>query len=149
MTVTIGTAASHFVPRYGSPAFECNGAQMRAQCRHLATVVTISGAIDATNVDRVSQYSRRFILADTPIVLDLSGVNSFCAQGAAFLYALDDECRAAGIEWVLVASDAVEHELADEGLLPTTGSVPEALHFFADAIASRRRLLLPLLTKTA
>jgi len=32
---------------------------------------------------------------------------------------------------------------------PTTATVHEALHNFADATTARRRLLLPLLTKTA
>jgi hypothetical protein len=55
-------ANSDITPRYGRPTFDRSGAQVRAQCRHLATVVTISGAINAMNIDRVGEYSRRFIL---------------------------------------------------------------------------------------
>jgi hypothetical protein len=40
----------------------------------------------------------------------------------------------------------VTHE---ESSFPVFGSVHEALHHFADASSARRRLLLPLLTKTA
>ena len=37
--------------RYGNPAVECDGAELRAQCRHLAMVVTVSGVIDDDNFD--------------------------------------------------------------------------------------------------
>jgi anti-anti-sigma factor len=152
MTESIDTAGSSFTPRYGSPAIDCGGAQVRAQCRHLATVVTVSGAIDAMNVERVSEYARHFVLPDKPIVLDLSGVDCLASQGIRLLYRIDDDCRAAGIEWALIASPAVSRVLRitnDEGVFPGVGSVHEALHYFADAISARRRLLMPLLHKSA
>jgi len=132
--------------------FDCSGALVRAQCRHLATVVTVNGAIDAMNVDQVSEYCGRFVLPDKPIVLDLSGVECLAAQGIRFLYRIDDACRAAGVEWALIASPAVTRVLSitrDECAFPVAESVREALHCFADLISARRRLLLPLLTKTA
>jgi anti-anti-sigma factor len=132
--------------------FDCGGAQIRAQCRHLATVVTVNGAIDALNIDRVSEYSRHFILADRPFVLDLTGVQCLAAQGIHFLCRVDDDCRVAGVEWALIASPAVVRLLEithDEAAFPAADSVREALHRFADEISARRRLLLPLLTKTA
>lgn len=152
MTESIDTAASFASPRCATATFDCVGAHVRAQWRHLATVVTISGAIDALNIDRVSEYSRHFVLPDQPIVLDMSGVDCLAAQGIRLLYRIDEDCRAAGVEWVLVASPAVSRLLAvtgDEDEFPVVGSVPEALHYFADAISARRRMLMPLLTKTA
>jgi anti-anti-sigma regulatory factor len=115
-------------------------------------VVTISGEIDAMNVDRVSQYSRRFILPDKPLVVDLSRVGCLAAQGICLLDRIDGDCRTAGVEWALIPSPAVTRILRSthrEDDLPTADSVHEALHHFADAISARRRLLLPLLTKTA
>jgi anti-anti-sigma factor len=152
MTVPIGKATSEVVFRRGNPPLDCDGALISAQCRHLATVVTISGAIDAMNIDRVAEYSRRFVRADNRLVLDLSGVDCFSANGISFLYRLDEDCRTAGVEWVLIAGDAVLQALRianDDTMLPLAGSVPEALHDFADDIFTRRRLLLPLLTKSA
>jgi anti-anti-sigma factor len=149
---SIDTAASRLTPRYGNPTFDCSGAQVRAQCRHLATVVTISGAIDAVNVDQVSEYSKRFILPDQPIVLDLGGLDRLSAQGVRFLSRVADACHAAGVEWALVANPAVARVLSITGDLsafPLADSVREALHFFADVISARRRLLLPLLKKSA
>ncbi len=143
--------ASDLAFRYGNPACDCDGAMIRAQCRHLALVVTISGEINEANVERVSQYIRHFILAEKPLVLDLNGVDSFAAQSISLLYAVDQDCRTAGVEWCLIAGQPVVRVLRtfdDPANFPIAGSVPEALHHFADAIDARRQLL-PLLSKTA
>jgi anti-anti-sigma regulatory factor len=134
---------------YGNPTYECGGAQIRAHCRHLATVVTIAGVIDDTNLDRVTQRITRFILDDRAFVLDVSGVNSFSSQSISLLCAVDDACCAAGVEWSLITSPAVERAMHDVHIaIPATASVPDALHHFADVRDERRRLL-PLLGKTA
>src|ERR1700761_8521939 len=129
MKDSISTAAS-LAPRHAHLPFDCNGAAVRAQCRHLATVVTITGAVDATNVDQVTEYVRRFILPDKPIVLDLAGLDNFSAQGLRLLYRIDDACSAAGLEWVIVPSQAVTQVLLiarEESSFFTAGSVHEAL----------------------
>ena len=152
MNDSTDTTASYLAPRHAHLPFDCSGAAVRAQCRHLATVVTISGAVDATNVDQVSEHSKRFILPDKPFVLDLSGLDSFAAQAVRLLHRLDDICSAAGLEWAVVPSQAVTTTLLvthEESSFPVFGSVHEALQYFADANTARRRLLLPLLTKTA
>ncbi|ANE77995.1 anti-anti-sigma factor [Mycobacterium adipatum] len=135
--------------RYGNPAVECDGAELRAQCRHLAMVVTVSGAIDDDNFDRLTQKVRRLVLAEKPFALDLSDVTYLSARGVSLLYALDDECDIAGVEWALIASPEVLDvlRLLDDAF-PITVSVPEALHHFAEGTLARRRLL-PLLHKTA
>lgn len=142
--------------RHGYGTFDCDGAQIRAQCRHLATVVTIRGEIDAVNVDRVSQHIRRFILGGNPVVLDLSDVGHFAAAGISLVHRLDEDCRAAGVEWTLVASPAAMELLGigrdqDENAegFPIARSVREALRTLADAIVNRRQLVLPLIKKTA
>jgi anti-anti-sigma factor len=116
-------------------------------------VVTIRGEIDVVNVDRASEYIRRFILANSPVVLDMSDVSHFAAAGIALLSTFDDECRAAGVEWTLVASPAVLDLLdqceQDEVLFPVRYSVQEALRDLANAIVIRRQLVLPLTKKTA
>ncbi len=152
MSDSIGSAASYSTPRHAHLPFDCSGASVRAQCRHLATVVTINGAVDATNVDQVSEYCGRFILPDKPLVFDLSGVDSFAAQGVRLLRHVDDVCDANRLEWALIPGHAVTQVLRmthDEAMFPIVASVHEALHYFADANSARRRLLLPLLTKTA
>lgn len=138
--------------RHGDATVDCGGAQVRAHYRHLATVVTVRGRIDAANVDEVSDHARRFILAKEPLVVDLSGVTSFAAAGIWLLCVLDGDCRAAGVEWTLVESPAVNELLRDfdeEAKFPTARSVHHALHTLADVIDRRRQLLLPLIKKTA
>jgi anti-anti-sigma regulatory factor len=133
-------------------AFQCGGARIRIHCRRLATVVTIQGDVDASNIDRVGEYARRFILASSSLVLDLSGVNSVPAEAISFICSYDEDCRAAGVDWTLIAGDAVTELMRgcdDEVVFPIARSVDEALHDFADASARRRQLLLPLIGKTA
>ena len=135
--------------RYGNPAVECDGAELRAQCRHLAMVVTVSGVIDDDNVDRLIHKVRRLVLAEKPFALDLSDVTFLSARGVSLLYALDDECDIAGVDWALIASPEVLDVLRMlDDAFPITVSVPEALHHFAEGTLARRRLL-PLLHKTA
>ncbi len=136
--------------RYGNPVFDCNGARLRAQSRRLATVVTISGEVDMVNVDRVTEHARRYVLAATSVVLDLSGVLHMDDHGLALLRAFDEDCAETGQDWVLIASDAVIDVLAGTpDAYPIAGSVPEALTYFADETQRRRTLLLPLLSKSA
>jgi anti-anti-sigma factor len=128
--------------------FEYGGARVRAHCRHLATVVTLRGEIDGLNADRIREYVSRFVLEQTNIVLDMNDVTDFAPAGISLLHGLDEDCRVAGAEWTLVASPAVI-ELLDDAMFPIAGSVYAALHNLADAIVSRRQLVLPLIKKTA
>jgi anti-anti-sigma regulatory factor len=145
-------SVAYSAPRHAHLPFDCNGAFVRAQCRHLATVVTITGSVDASNVDQVIKYAERFNLPDKPFVLDLTGLETFGAQAVGLLYAVDEACAAAGLEWAVIPSQAVSLTLLvthGDINFPTATTVHEALQFFADATTARRRLLLPLFTKSA
>ena len=152
----MGLLMTNVATRQGNCTFDCGGAQIRAHCRHLATVVTIRGEIDAVNVDWVSKYIRRFIVGSNPVVIDMSDMRQFAVAGTSLLYAIDEDCRSAGVEWTLIASPAVTEVLdadrdQDENgaTFPIAPSVHEALHNLADAIVSRRQLVLPLIKKSA
>lgn len=145
MTVAITTLVA-------KPTFDCGGAQLRAHCRPLATVVTISGEIDAGNLDLVSTHLRRFLLEPGPVVLDMSEVSHCTAAAVSLFHTMD----AAAVEWALVASPAIIELLgeaadddASKALFPMTCSVHQALSNLADAIVRRRQQLLPLIKKTA
>jgi anti-anti-sigma regulatory factor len=132
---------------YGNPAFDCAGAQLHAVCRQLATVVTVQGVVDDTNIERVTALALRFVIAEKPFVLDLSGVSSFSGHALSLLSAVDERCFHSGVEWSLTASAAVMRVVTASGLsFPVAESIPDALHRFASSIDERRRLL-PLLTK--
>jgi anti-anti-sigma factor len=145
MTLAIAEPASD------ASTFDYGGARVRAHCRHLATVVTVRGEIDGLNVDRIGGYIRRFVLEQTDLVLDMSDVTHFAPAGISLLQGLDEDCRAAGAEWTLIASSAVIELLGDAAapMFPIAGSVHAALRNLADAIVSRRQLVLPLIRKTA
>ena len=137
--------------RYGNPAVECNGAQLRKQCRQLATVLVVTGVVDDVNVDAITRHAKACILPEKPFILDLSGVISFEGHGIALFDAVDEACSAAGEEWSLITSQAVSRALrlcGIDGSAPTASSVPDALHHFSD-VAGERRQLLPILTKSA
>jgi anti-anti-sigma factor len=140
-----------FTSRYGNPTLDYSGAQIRAHSRHVATVVTITGSIDAENVDRIAACAQRLLFADKPIVIDLSGVTSFAAQGVSTLVRFGEQCQKAGVEWALVVNDVVAEQLRAQNVdtVPVVDSVAEAEHELDDAILDRRRMLLPLLRKSA
>lgn len=145
-------SATYLAPRHAHLPFDCHGALVRAQCRHLATVVTITGTVDASNVDQVIKHAQRFNLPDKAFVLDLSGLDTFGAQAVRLLYAVDEACAVEGLEWALIPSQAVSLTLlVTHGDIdfPTATTVHEALQFFAEATTARRRVLLPLFNKTA
>jgi anti-anti-sigma factor len=151
MSITTATAASNSRFRYGNPSLECNGAELHKQCRQLATVLTITGAIDDLNVELVAQQAKGCIIAEKPFVLDLSGVTSFAAQAITLLDVIDEACHAAGDQWSLIASQSVSRTLrlcGVDDVFPTTASVPDALHHFSDLAGERRRIL-PFFTKSA
>ncbi len=137
---------------YGNPTIDCDGAQIRAQSRQLANVVTVSGAISTANIERVTAFVRRFILAERSFVLDFSGITAITAQATSMLAAVASDCDRAGVDWALIDSDAVAGFLActpQSVEVPVADSVPDALQYFADGVARRRSMLLPLLTRSA
>ena len=151
MTATSTSSVSNSRFRYGNPSVECNGAELHKQCRQLATILTITGAIDEVNVALVAKQARGCIIAEKSFILDLSGVTSFAAQAIILLDAIDEACYAAGDEWSLVVSPQVSRTLrlcGVDDVFPTTPSVPDALHHFSDVAGERRRIL-PILTKSA
>ena len=151
MTVTETGSASNSGFRYGNPAVDCGRAQLRKQCRQLATVLVVTGVVDDVNVDAITQHAKACILPEKPFVLDLSGVTSFEGHGIALFDAIDEVCSAAGDEWSLITSQAVTRALrlcGIEGSAPTAVSVADALHHFSD-VAGERRQLRPILTKSA
>jgi ABC-type transporter Mla MlaB component len=149
MATTLGTIGTF---RYGNPAHDCDGALIRAHSRRLATVVSVSGELSARNLARVASRVGRFVIEESDFILDLGGLESVDAECRSLIHVVDDGCRAAGVDWALVASDEVIDVLnLDDDEVSCSGarSVPEALRSFADANTARRRALLPLLGKIA
>ncbi len=141
-----------FTSKYGNPAADFQGAHVRARHRHGSIVVAVSGRIDGRNLAHVKDYVSRFILAETPFVLDLSAVTAFTSTATGLFDAIDTRCAAAGVDWAVIPGEVVAARLRGRGgaaELPVIGSVAEAEHQFDDAVLKRRRMLLPLLRKSA
>jgi anti-anti-sigma factor len=120
-----------------------DGVDMRAQLRHLATVLTISGDVDARNVDRVSAYAARLVPVGNALLLDLSGVGFFAAQSISVLVAVGDASGNAELPWALVTSHAVDRVLRiseDDNILPVASSVPDGMRYFADLARVRQQV---------
>lgn len=142
-----------FTSRYGDLAVDYRGAHAWAYLRHAATIVAIKGRIDSANVERLTEYALRFVTADRPFALDLTGLTSLSAGAAPLLAGIADRCGAAGTGWALVAGESVQRRLsealseADVASLPLVATLAEAEHQFDEAIQSRRRALLSLVGK--
>lgn len=151
MTQMTASPSAGAVLRYGNPVFDCDGAWIRALSRQLATVVTVGGSVGTENIDRVTAFVNRFIPGEKPFVLDLSAVDAMSGQAARLLDAVADACENAGVEWAMVAGEAVVGAVGDaargiaEVAWPVVASVPDALEHFAEANQRRRSMVLPLL----
>src|ERR1700758_1675519 len=100
-------ATRGFTSHSGGCIVDCNGTQMRAHRRDQVTVVKVTGDIDAINIDRFYDYTRRFVGEAPGLILDLSGVDFLCARVISVLITLDNYCRAAGKHWAIVGSPFV------------------------------------------
>ena len=138
-----------FTSRYGNPARDFKGAHVWAHCRHGATVVTVSGRVDAGNVDPITESALRAVAAGSRLVLDLTGVTAFTPRAMGLLNAVDERCLNAGVDWALVPSEAVARRLRPDAALPVIASVAEAEHRFDDEILRRRGRLVSFLRRTA
>ena len=124
-------ATPGFTSHSGNCTVDCNGAQMQAHCREQVTVVKVTGDIDATNIDRLYDYTRRFVGEASCLILDLSGVDFLCARGISVLNMLDNDCRTAGTHWAIVGSPFVRRLLHigdPSDALPTASSERQGLN---------------------
>ncbi len=139
-----------FTSRYGNPARDFKGAHLWAYCRHGATVVAVSGRVDAKNVAQVTESAVRAVSAGSRLVLDLTGVTAFTPRALDLLAAVDQRCLTTGVDWALVPSEAVTRRLSSRvDALPVIGSVAEAEHQFDEAVLRRRGTLVTWLRHSA
>ena len=117
-------------PHSGSTFFDCRRARMRTKTDTGLTVISISGEIDASNVDDVSRRASELASDCGALIVDLAEVDFIAIDGLHALFALNMQCARTGTTWALIASQAVNLLLrvADhDKLLPAVGSATEAL----------------------
>ena len=104
-------------------------------------VITAHGDLDASNAQDFVDYTLRHAERTQRFALDLSGVDFFGTAGFSALHTLNVRCAGAGVEWVLVPSNAVSRLLRicdPDSALPIAATVPAALSRLQ---AEQRRLL--------
>jgi anti-anti-sigma factor len=128
------------------------GVRLSTHNENAATVVAATGEIDASNVDRLTEYTRRILsedVEDRPLVLDLSQLSFIGTQGIPALFTLGEECGKAGVGWAVVVGHPVERLLRigdSDHRLPTARSLSQALQRLTTPTPARR--LLQLVTKS-
>jgi anti-anti-sigma factor len=128
---------------------DSDGMRLSTHSDNAAIVVAATGEIDASNIDRMTDYIRSALSGDRPLVIDLSALSFFGAQGIPALFSLGEECGKAGVEWAVVASHPVRRLLRigdKDHRLPAVGSVSDAMKRLATPKPARR--LLQLVTKS-
>lgn len=128
---------------------DSHGVRLSTHIESAATVVAATGEVDASNIERLTDCVRRAITGDRALILDLSKLGFFGAQGFQALFSIREECANAGVEWVVVASHPVWRLLRicdRDNRLPAVRSVSEAMQRLAGPSAARR--LLQLVTKS-
>jgi anti-anti-sigma factor len=103
----------------------------KLQTRKQATVLTVSGELDASNAGRFDRSVRELPRGGEPFVIDLSDVTFIGVPCFQTLLRLDAACRATGTRWALVINPPIHRIFAIaeyRDILPVTSSVPEALH---------------------
>jgi anti-anti-sigma factor len=107
-----------------------------------AIVVGAVGELDASNFGHFADYVRIRLSGQEALILDLSQLNFFGAQGIRHLLEIANECEGNGIKWALLPSDAVTRllKICDKDVqLPAVTSIDEALQGFSPI--SRNQLL--------
>ena len=101
-------------PHSGSTSFDSRLAHMRAKTDTGLTLISISGEIDALNVDNVSHHVRELASDCGALIVDLAEVDFIALDGLHALIALNDQCARTGTTWALLASHAVNRLLRVE-----------------------------------
>jgi anti-anti-sigma factor len=114
----------------GSTFFDCRRARMRAKTDTGLTVMSISGEIDASNIDELSHRVSELASDCGAVIVDLADVDFIAIDGLRALFALNIQCARTGTTWAVIASHAVNRLLRvgdHDKLLPAVGSATEAL----------------------
>lgn len=117
----------------GPPArgdVEGHRARLAARRIGCATVISVSGDIDACNMGDVAAYIVDHLGTCKNLLLDLSRLEFFGVSGFSDLHRIGVVCAQRGISWLLVPSAAVSRMLRvcdPGGALPIQHTVPAGL----------------------
>jgi hypothetical protein len=115
------------------------GTTIRAQLRSVAAVIEVSGTLRVDRTEALQTQLRRFVLLNSPLILDLT-----CVVGASgellqrLLFPIEIDCSVGNVEvFVVVRHDLIDHVELQDGT-EVVGSVGEALRTVVERIRERR-----------
>jgi anti-anti-sigma factor len=100
-------------------------------------VISAEGDIDASNADALTEYTLGRVTGCRGLVLDLSGLDFFGAEGFSALHRISVNCARVGTGWAIVPGAAASRVLRicdPQGSLPLAGTVDAALGTLADQL---------------
>jgi hypothetical protein len=116
---------------------ECHGVGIRAQLRSVATVVHVTGRINARNRGLVATHLRRFTRLDSPLVLDLLDCRGFGPELLDdMLRTIENDCG--GADLTLVINPLLGDARVLSAGVEIVGSVAEALGIIVAQTKQRR-----------
>jgi anti-anti-sigma factor len=125
-------------------------ASVSLHSRGQATVITVTGEIDASNADFLITVLSGFAAQEGSLVLDLSDLEFFGAQGLRVLSDFDQQCRRAGSGWALVPPRMLRRmmQVIDIGQrLPVSNSADDAVKALERPSTSSALSALPCVAK--
>ena len=93
-------------------------------------VVSAHGDIDTTNAHTLTEYPLAYLMRCRGLILDLTRLEFFGAEGFSALHRISVSCAGAGIDWALVPGAAVSRVLRicdPDRLLPAADTVTAVL----------------------
>jgi anti-anti-sigma factor len=112
--------------------------------RSSVAVISADGDIDASNADALTEYTLGHVIGYRGLVLDLSGLDFFGAEGFSALHRISVNCARVGTGWAIVPGAAASRVLRicdPQGSLPFAGTVEAALGTLADQLNRPPRLV--------
>lgn len=74
-------------------------------------VVSVTGELDAANVDAFAEHALSQINGSVPLIVDLTELKYFGTDGFWTLHLIDEKCASVDIRWAVVAGGAVARVL--------------------------------------
>jgi anti-anti-sigma factor len=120
---------------------ERRGAGVSVESAGPTTIICLSGEVDASNMQFVSDVLDRFALGRGRIVLDARRLDFIGAQGLRLLIGFDQKCQRRDVVWALVPCRILRRllQVTDvEQALPMAESVGDARSMLESVEASPR-----------
>ncbi|GAC1405403.1 MAG: hypothetical protein NVS4B6_16480 [Mycobacterium sp.] len=122
---------SHRLPTRNGYIIDGRISWWKIQSRSQATVLTVSGELDASNADRFAECVDDLVVQGTPLIIDICALKFLGVQSFRTLADVGRACSDSGTRWALVIGPSLAHifEVFDpDRALPRCDCLADALH---------------------